>query len=169
MISIAKSRDSDRDETRRDDEYESREEFEQSTPRSARSLIIMPKSKQESEETSPAHVISSKTEHHEHLMTSSDRVQEEQVDIELTVDVDPGEEGTSTKKQYNQIVDDTTRSEQLVDDTVQSGDNGQNEAPNLPIASCEKEAEYALDNDNESICTVYISELDDLLLPKDRR
>ena len=128
----------------------------------------MPKSKQESE-TSPAQmveVISSKTKHHEHLMTASDRVlQEEQVVIDRKVEVD---KDTSTKPD-NQIVGDTMRSKQLVNNnTVRGGDNEeQNEAPNLP--SCEKEAEYALDNDNESICTVYISELDDLLLPKDRK
>jgi len=120
----------------------------------------MPKSKQESE-ASLAQVISSKTKHHEHLMTACDRVQEEQVDIEVAV---KGEEGTSTKKQdNNQIIEDTTRLEKLVNDNyVRSGDNNdnneQNEAPNL-VPSCEKEAEYTMNEDNESVCTVQISEL----------
>ena len=130
-------------------------------------MIIMPKSIQESE-ASPVNMVAvvSNTKLHEVPIPRADtksvsaRVQEEQVDIDEKVEE---EEDTNTKPD-NQVVKDTTRLKQLeTDNTVRcSGDNEeQNEAPNLP--SCEKEADYILDDDDESICTVQISELDDLL------
>ena len=128
-------------------------------------MIIMPKSKQESE-ASPVNMVAvvSNTKLREVPIPRADaksvsvsaRVQEEQVDIDEKV---KEEEDTNTKP--DQIVEDTTSSKQLeTDNTVRSGE--QNEAPNLPKY---KEAEYAMDDD-ESICTVQISEIDDLLLPK---
>ena len=126
----------------------------------------MPKSIQESE-ASPVNMVAvvSNTKLHEVPIPRADtksvsaRVQEEQVDIDEKVE---GEEDTNTKPD-NQVVKDTTRLKQLVNDnTVRGGE--QNEAPNLSISKY-KEAEYAMDDD-ESICTVQISELDDLPLPK---
>ena len=64
-------------------------------------------------------------------------------------------------------MEDTTRLKQLVNDNT-GGNDEQNEAPNL-VSSCEKETEHALGDDDESICTVQITELDELLLPKDRK
>ena len=128
----------------------------------------MPKSNHNQEsKASPINIaVVSKTKRHkvtrsEDVDVESSRVQEEQEVGE--------EENTSTKSNNNnnKIVEDTTTLEQQETNntvTVRGGE-GQNEAPNL-VPSCEKEAEYALD-DNESICTVHISELDDeLLLPK---
>ena len=106
--------------------------------------------------------VANKAKLHGPLLTASARVQEEQVDIDIDEKVEE-EEDTNTKPD-NQVVKDTTRLKQLeTDNTVRcSGDNEeQNEAPNLP--SCEKGADYVLDDDDESICTMQISELDDLL------
>ena len=112
--------------------------------------------------------VANKAKLHGPLLTASDRVQEEQVGIEVTVEE---EEDINTSTKSNKTMEDTTRSKQLVNDnTVCAGDNEeQNEAPN-PVPNCEKETEYTMNGDNESVCTVYISELDDdLLLPKDRK
>ena len=133
----------------------------------------MPKSKQESEAL-PSQMVGvgvvSNTKLHEITLSQavdskppSDRVQEEQVGIERKVEE---EESTNTSTKPDKIVEDTTRLEQLGNDnTVRCGGEEQNEAPN--ISNCEKEG-GDVDNDNESICTVQISELDDLL-PKDRK
>jgi len=110
--------------------------------------------------------VANKAKLHGPLLTASDRVQEEQVGIEVTVEE---EEDINTSTKSNKTMEDTTRSKQLVNDnTACAGDNEeQNEAPN-PVPNCEKETEYTMNGDNESVCTVQISELDDLL-PNDRK
>jgi len=102
--------------------------------------------------------VANKAKLHGPLLTARVKVQEEQVGTDRKV----AEEDTSTKP--DKIVEDTTRLEQLVNDnTVRGGEEEQNEAPNLP--KC-KEAQYILDDDVKSICTVQISELDDSQLPE---
>ena len=106
------------------------------------------------------------TKLHEPLMSASVMVQEEQVDMYEKVEEEGKSTSTNTKPD-NQIIEDTTRLEQMVNDnTVRGGEEEQNEAPNVP--GCEKEGGDAIDNDDKSVCTVQINELDDLL-PKDRK
>jgi len=136
----------------------------------------MPKSIQESD-ASPANMVAviSKTKRHEVMVTitrtdveTASRIQEEQVHI---IDEKVEEEEDTSAKPGNQyqIAEDKTRLVQLeTDNTVRGRDNEDlNQAPNL-VSSCEKEAEYEPNDDDKSVCTVQVSELDDLL-PNDRK